>query len=149
MSMHFRDLAEQAMADGAIDADEILALRQEGWSNGAIDADEADAIFVLNDHLAGSSAEWSDFFVEALSALPSREFNAAALRSETEGVLDQADIRALLRQLFTIGGLGVRTRQGGILHTNFVYRRTAGGGFSFVADYVLHSSLVVAWNLQW
>ena len=67
MSMHFRDLAEQAMADGAIDADEILALRQEGWSNGTIDADEADAIFVLNDHLAGSSAEWSDFFVEALS----------------------------------------------------------------------------------
>lgn len=67
MSMHFRALAEQAMADGEISAEEILALRSEGWSNGAIDADEADAIFVLNDHLAGASAAWSDFFVEALS----------------------------------------------------------------------------------
>lgn len=67
MSMHFRELAEQAISDGAIAAEEILALRQEGWSNGAIDADEADAIFVLNDHLADSSPEWSDFFVEAVS----------------------------------------------------------------------------------
>lgn len=67
MSMHFRALAEQAVADGEISADEISALRREGWSNGAIDADEADAIFVLNNHLAGSDAEWSDFFVEALS----------------------------------------------------------------------------------
>ena len=67
MSMQFRGLAEQAMADGAITADEILSLRQGGWANAAIDADEADAIFVLNDHLAEATNEWSDFFVEALS----------------------------------------------------------------------------------
>lgn len=67
MSMHFRELAEQAMADGAIAADEILGLRREGWSNSAVDADEAEAIFVLNDHLADPSTEWSDFFVEAIS----------------------------------------------------------------------------------
>jgi hypothetical protein len=67
MSMQFRGLAEQAMADGAITADEILSLRQGGWANATIDADEADAIFVLNDHLAEPTAEWSDFFVEALS----------------------------------------------------------------------------------
>ncbi len=67
MSMHFRELAEQAMADGAIAADEILGLRREGWSNSAVDADEAEAIFVLNDHLADPSPEWSDFFVEAIS----------------------------------------------------------------------------------
>lgn len=67
MSMHFRELAEQAMADGAVSAEEVLSLRREGWSNGAIDADEADAIFVLNDHLKSSGPEWSDFFVEAIS----------------------------------------------------------------------------------
>ena len=67
MSMHFRELAEQAMADGAIAADEILGLRREGWSNSAVDADEAEAIFVLNDHLTDASPEWSDFFVEAIS----------------------------------------------------------------------------------
>jgi hypothetical protein len=67
MSMQFRGLAELAMADGAITADEILELRQGGWANAAIDADEADAIFVLNDHLAERTNQWSDFFVEALS----------------------------------------------------------------------------------
>ena len=67
MSMQFRGLAEQAMADGAITADEILSLRRDGWANATIDADEADAIFVLNDHLAEPTNEWSDFFVEALS----------------------------------------------------------------------------------
>ena len=67
MSMQFRDLAEQAIADGAISADDILSLRHEGWTNGQIDPDEADAIFVLNDHVTQPSAEWSDFFVEALS----------------------------------------------------------------------------------
>lgn len=99
--------------------------------------------------LPGESATKVAVFTEALSTLPNREFNAAALKAETEGVLDQGDLRALLRQLFTVGGLGVRTRSNGTMHTNFIYRRTAGGGFSFVADYVLHSSLVVAWNLQW
>ena len=67
MSMQFRGLAEQAMADGAITADEIFSLRQDGWANAAIDADEADAIFVLNDHLSDPTNEWSDFFVEAIS----------------------------------------------------------------------------------
>ena len=67
MSMQFRTLAEQALTDGAITADEILSLRQDGWSDGNIDADEADAMFVLNDHLAEPTAEWSDFFIEALS----------------------------------------------------------------------------------
>jgi len=57
MSMQFRSLAEQAMADGAITADEILELRQGGWANATIDADEAEAIFVLNDHLAETTPE--------------------------------------------------------------------------------------------
>lgn len=67
MSMQFRGLAEQAMVDGAITAEEVLSLRQGGWANAVIDADEADAIFVLNDHLAEPTSQWSDFFVEALS----------------------------------------------------------------------------------
>lgn len=66
MSMHFCDLAVQAALDGAIAPEEILALRGEGWSDGAINADEADAIFTLNHHIAQPTAEWVDFFVEAL-----------------------------------------------------------------------------------
>jgi len=67
MSIHFRDLAEQAAADGAIAPEEILSLRRAGWGDGRIQPEEAEAIFAINDHLAEPSAEWCDFFVEALS----------------------------------------------------------------------------------
>lgn len=66
MTMQFRSLADQAMADGSITTAEILSLRREGWSDGVIHPDEAEAIFVLNDHLAERTPEWTDFFVEAL-----------------------------------------------------------------------------------
>ena len=66
MTMHFADIARQAAADGAITTDEILALRRAGWANGVMEPNEVDAIFALNDSLAEPSAEWSDFFVEAI-----------------------------------------------------------------------------------
>lgn len=66
MTMQFADIARQAVSDGAISADEILALRRVGWSDGSIRPEEAAAIFHINDALAEPSAEWSDFFVEAI-----------------------------------------------------------------------------------
>lgn len=67
MSYQFRSLADQAQADGLIDAEELLALRRAGWGDdGRIDPSEADAIFTVNDHLAERSPEWVDFFVEAI-----------------------------------------------------------------------------------
>lgn len=66
MTMHFRSLADQAMADGSITAEEILDLRRAGWGDGAIHPEEAEALFVLNDHLKERTAAWTDFFVEAL-----------------------------------------------------------------------------------
>jgi hypothetical protein len=67
MSMHFRDLAAQAAAAGQISAEEILELRQAGWADGKMDPEEAETLFHANDHLAEPTAEWCDFFVEALS----------------------------------------------------------------------------------
>ena len=67
MSMHFRDIAVQAAADGMIGAEEILALRQAGWADGKMDPEEAEALFSANEHLVDPSAEWCDFFVEALT----------------------------------------------------------------------------------
>lgn len=66
MSMHFRDLAAKAAADGTVTAQEILALRQSGWMNGTITPDEAEAVFAANDALSDPSSLWSDFFVEAI-----------------------------------------------------------------------------------
>jgi hypothetical protein len=67
MSMHFGDIAAQAAADGVISAEEILALRGAGWDDGKMEPEEAEALFVANDALTAPSAEWCDFFVEALS----------------------------------------------------------------------------------
>jgi len=66
MTMHFADIARQAAAVGAVSPEEILALRRAGQADGALDLDEAEAAFALNDALAEPSAEWSDFFVEAI-----------------------------------------------------------------------------------
>lgn len=66
MTMHFRDLAQQAANDGVITPEEILALRRAGWGDGRILPEEAEAIFVINDRVSEKSPEWSDFFVEAL-----------------------------------------------------------------------------------
>lgn len=66
MTLHFRAIAAQAAEDNAISAEEILALRRAAWPDGRIDPEEAEAIFILNDQIATPTAEWSDFFVEAL-----------------------------------------------------------------------------------
>lgn len=67
MSMHFSDIAEQALADGAICADDVLALRRAGWANGRIDPDQAEIIFEINSRLDHPGVEWTDFFVEAIA----------------------------------------------------------------------------------
>jgi len=66
MSMHFSDVARQAMADGAISAEDVLALRRAGWADGQITPEEADAIFAINHRLDQPAAEWVDFFIEAM-----------------------------------------------------------------------------------
>lgn len=67
MTMHIRDIAAQAAADGTISPEEVLILRRASWSNGKIEPDEADAIFAINDRVTQPTAEWVDYFVEALA----------------------------------------------------------------------------------
>jgi hypothetical protein len=66
MTVYFADLARQAAADGAISAEDILALRRSGWGDGVLQPDEAEALFDLNEVLTTPNAAWSDFFVEAI-----------------------------------------------------------------------------------
>lgn len=99
--------------------------------------------------LPTASSEKVSVLLDALSALPNREFNVRSLQPELDGFVSNEELRVLLKQLFLVGGLGVRSKSQGTTHTNFSFRRTSGGGFSFIADYVLHNSLAVAWNLNW
>lgn len=98
MSMHFSDLAVQAARDGAIAPDEILALRRDGWSDGKMDAAEADAIFVLNEHIAQPTPDWTDFFVEAIG-----EFIING--SAPKGYVDQANADWLIARIDRDGRL--------------------------------------------
>ncbi|MDP3906314.1 hypothetical protein [Novosphingobium sp.] len=66
MSMHFRDLAAHAATDGAISAEDILALRGAGWADGRMDPEEAESLFLANDALRNPGPDWCDFFVDAL-----------------------------------------------------------------------------------
>jgi hypothetical protein len=98
MSMHFRDLAAQIAVDGAISPEEILILRRATWQDGKIDAAEAEAIFAVNHRVAAPSAEWTDYFVEALSEYL---VNGA----EPFGYVDEANADWLMAQIDRDGRL--------------------------------------------
>ncbi len=66
MTTQFIAIAKAAAADGRITAEELLALRREGWGDGIITRAEAEALFAVNRALRERSEEWVDFFVEAV-----------------------------------------------------------------------------------
>ncbi len=68
MSIQFTDLARATAADGEISPTHLFALRQLEWDAGRIGRTEAEAILSLNRMLERPSGEWTDFFVETLSA---------------------------------------------------------------------------------
>lgn len=85
MSMHFSDVARQVMADGAIGAEDILALRRAGWADGRIQPEEAEAIFAIEHHVAEPTPEWSDFFVEAIGEYLVNQVEPRGYVSEANG----------------------------------------------------------------
>lgn len=99
MTMHFRDLAAQAAAAGRIGVEEILELRRAGWADGKMDPDEAETLFHANDHLPDASAEWCDFFVEALS-----EFIVNTV--EPKGYVDEDMAEELVARIDRDGRVG-------------------------------------------
>lgn len=114
MTVYFADLARQAAADGAISAEDILALRRSGWGDGVLQAEEADALFELNDSLTTPTAAWSDFFVEAIGEYVVNgtapkgyvsEDNAIWLiaRIDRDGALDSLTELELLVRVFERG----------------------------------------------
>ncbi|GAA1609344.1 P-loop ATPase, Sll1717 family [Leucobacter chromiireducens] len=86
-------------------------------------------------------------FLEELSTLDSPYFTSAELEKSLEGVLTSTEIRQLLRQLYRAGAIGVITRRNSVQHTNFSYRRAAGGGFKYKGRFLLHRALIEAWNI--
>ena len=66
MTTQFSDLAQRVAADGVVTAEEVLALRREGWGDGIISRHEAEALFAINNVIDDRDEQWCDFFVEAI-----------------------------------------------------------------------------------
>ncbi|MDP9380745.1 MAG: hypothetical protein M3Q29_11465 [Chloroflexota bacterium] len=88
-------------------------------------------------------------FRNAMRTIPKRTFVFDDVQGELEGELEPAETKQLLRQMFEIGGIGIRNESGRIEYTDFVYRRVSGAGFTTRYGFLLHNSLVVAWNRPW
>lgn len=67
------------------------------------------------------------------------------MTEELRGELDPAESKSLLKQMFETGGIGIKNGQ----HTDFVFRRTAGAGFTTRYEFMLHDALTRAWNRPW
>ncbi len=91
MSMHFADIARSAATDGGISSEEILAMRRAGWADGKMTRAEAESVFAAQHAVANPSAEWSDFFVEAIQqhVLEGSEPRGYASEEEASWLVDQ------------------------------------------------------------
>lgn len=88
-------------------------------------------------------------FFESLKRVELAEFTLREIEEDLEGVLTSAEIRLLLRQLFEVGAIGLRTRRGSVIErTDFVYRRSTSVAFHHKRSFVLHNALRTAWNKQ-
>ncbi len=99
MSMEFGNLAADSAADGIFSASEILELRRLGWADGKMDPEEAEALFTANDAATAPSAEWCDFFVEAMASF-------VVNTVEPKGYVDDETADELITRIDRDGRLG-------------------------------------------
>lgn len=78
-----QELVNDVIADGVVDAAEVLELREKFYADGVIDQDEADAMFAINDAVTGNDNDptYEGLFVEVLSDFVLKD-------EETPGVVD-------------------------------------------------------------
>ena len=64
-----QELVNDVIADGVVDAAEVIELRTAFYADGVIDQDEADAMFAINDAVTGNDndATYEQLFVDVLS----------------------------------------------------------------------------------
>jgi len=64
----FKNLKEEILADGVIDADEVKQLEKALYADGEIDQDEAELMFELNDAVSGKEnhESWDQLFIKSI-----------------------------------------------------------------------------------
>jgi uncharacterized membrane protein YebE (DUF533 family) len=69
MSEKLEQLKTAVLADGIIDAEEVITIKKAIYEDGKIDREEADFMFALNDAVSGKENHysWKDLFVKAIT----------------------------------------------------------------------------------
>lgn len=93
MTTHFNAIATRAAADGQIAPEELSELRRYLWGDGIVSQAEAEALFTTNRALRDRTAEWCDFFVEAIGefVLNGTEPRLQCSEKEAEWLIAQID----------------------------------------------------------
>jgi hypothetical protein len=86
-------------------------------------------------------------FYEAVMSVRTAVFTLQDLQEDLDGELTETETKRLLKQLFEIGAIGIRTKTGTRLYrTDFIYRKATPVAFNARRDFLLHNALVLAWN---
>lgn len=69
MTKPLGELADDIVADGIVDADEVFKMRERLYADGVIDREESDFLFTVNDAVSGKANDpgWQALFVQALT----------------------------------------------------------------------------------
>jgi len=67
--MKLQELKADLLADGIIDAEEVVKLKEILYADGVIDKEEAEFLFEINDAVTGKENDpsWESFFIQAIS----------------------------------------------------------------------------------
>lgn len=67
--MKLQELKADLLADGIIDAEEVVKLKEILYADGVIDKEEAEFLFEINDAVTGKENDpsWETFFIQAIS----------------------------------------------------------------------------------
>jgi|GEM_PF-5616727 len=158
-----RNLAEFLLDNTRLLPRDLVALmghlQRDYQGNGTVPEDNAkravqtyaEEYFVgeIFDNLAGvlepGYARQVASFKDALRTAPSRFFTFDYLTNELSGELDPIQVKALLKQMFETGGIGIRNGS----YTDFVFRKISGAGFTTRYEFMLHDALTRAWHRPW
>ena len=81
-----KQLKEEILADGIIDAAEVKELETVLFADGLIDLEEANLLFELNDAVSGKNnhSDWEPFFIKSISNYLMEDKNSPGEIDETE-----------------------------------------------------------------
>lgn len=82
-----KDLVASIIADGKVDFEEVVSLREAIYADGKVSEEEADAIFEINDAVSGNDncPEWTELVIEVISDFVLNDEETPGVISEEEG----------------------------------------------------------------